>query len=150
MSMMRFMNGSRCFAMMVLVTLLAGCSSFDRDYRQAATSGSAQGIEGAWEGRWESQAGHGGGDLRAILTRTASDTCHARFRAQFWGIFEADEEVDLHLSGTSPVRASGEADLGWLKGGVYRYEATLAPGKFDATYESKHDHGVFNLARPQK
>jgi len=138
---------SRCFAALVLLAALAGCSSFDRDYRQAAKSGSAGGIEGAWEGRWESQAGHGGGALRAILTRTAPDTCHARFRAQFWGIFEADEEVDLHLTGMSPVQASGEADLGWLKGGNYRYEATITPAKFDATYESKQDHGAFNLAR---
>ena len=133
----------------VLLLGLSGCSSFDRDYRQATTSGAAGGIEGAWQGRGESQAGHGGGGLRAILTRTAPDVCHARFRAQFWGIFEVDEEVDLHTSGTSPVRAGGEADLGWLKGGVYRYDATIAPAKFDATYQSKDDHGTFTLARPQ-
>ena len=138
---------SRCIAALVLLVAVAGCSSFDRDYRQPVTSASARGIDGSWEGRWQSQAGHGGGGLRAILTRTAPDACHARFRAQFWGIFEADEEVDLHLSGASPIHASGEADLGWLKGGVYRYEATITPVKFDASYESKHDHGVFNLER---
>src|SRR5205823_4942689 len=94
----------------VLFLGLSGCSSFDRDYRQAMTGAAADGIEGAWQGRWESQGGHGGGGLRAVLTRTAPDVCHARFRARFWGIFEADEDVDLHTSGTSPVRASGEAD----------------------------------------
>jgi hypothetical protein len=143
------MRSSQWVAAVVLLLGLSGCSSFDRDYRQAMSvgGGAGGGIEGAWTGRWESQAGHGGGGLRAILTRTAPDVCHARFRAQFWGIFEADEEVDLHTSGTSPVRASGEADLGWFKGGVYRYEATITPAKFDATYESKDDHGTFSLAR---
>src|SRR5437879_5198557 len=104
-----------------LMVALAGCSTFDRDYRQAtAAQVSAEGIQGPWDGRWRSEDGHGGGALRAILARTAPDTYRARFRAQYWGIFAADEEVDLHVTSTSPTRASGEADLGFFKGGVYQ------------------------------
>ena len=133
-----------------LLFALAGCSTFDRDYRQAvAAETSGRGVEGPWDGHWKSEGGHGGDRLRALLTRTAPDTIHARFRAQYWGIFAGDEDVDLHVTSTSPTRAAGEADLGFFKGGVYQYDATITPSTFDATYKSKYDHGQFNLARPK-
>ena len=134
--------------------VLAGCSSFDAKYAEVAARGAApaDGIEGAWDGRWQSQAGHGGDRLRAIVTKTGPDTYHAWFRARFWGVFEASQEVDLQarpagLPGT--VQAAGEADLGWLAGGVYRYEAAVSAEKFYSTYSSKYDHGEFDLGRPK-
>jgi hypothetical protein len=145
------MNLTRFLAAATLLLALTGCSTFDRDYKQALASGvPANSIEGPWEGRWTSQGGHGGDRLRAIVTRTAPDTYHARFRAQYWGILSGDEDVDLHVTSAAPVRANGEADLGFWKGGVYRYDATITPGNFDATYKSKDDHGEFNLTRPPR
>jgi hypothetical protein len=141
------------FAMMLCAAafLFTGCSSFNRDYESAVAAGwPADSIEGPWHGRWQSHAGHGGDRLRAVVTRSPSspDTYHARFRAKFWLIFHSNQDVDLKVTSTNPTQASGEKDLGWLYGGVYQYDAALTPTQFDATYRSKHDHGVFSLTRP--
>lgn len=136
----------------VLVALaLTGCSSgFESEYKQSlANVQHYDTVEGPWEGRWQSQAGHGGDKLRAILTKNGPDTYIAKFHAGYWGLFEADQETLLRVSGTNPVHATGESDLGYLKGGTYRYEATITTEKFDATYKSTEDHGVFEMARPK-
>ncbi|HYE21574.1 MAG TPA: hypothetical protein VEA69_24225 [Tepidisphaeraceae bacterium] len=130
-----------------------GCSGFDAAYEKALAQGAPAGsIEGAWDGTWTSHGGHGGGRLRAVITRAGPDTYRAWFRAGFWKILEASQEVNLKVSSapasSGEVRAAGEEDLGWLYGGVYKYEATATPGKFDATYTSKYDRGVFEMARP--
>lgn len=135
----------------VLVALaMVGCSSgFDSEYKQSLANVHYDTIEGPWEGHWQSQGGHGGDKLRAILTKNGPDTYIAKFHAGYWGIFEADQETLLRVTGTNPVHATGESDLGYLKGGTYRYEATITPEKFDATYKSSEDHGTFELARPK-
>jgi hypothetical protein len=130
-----------------------GCSGFNAAYETALAQGAAPAgsIEGAWDGTWTSQAGHGGGRLRAVITRAGPDTYHAWFRAGFWNVMEASQEVDLKVVGGaagSEITAAGEEDLGWLYGGVYRYEATVTPVKFGATYSSKYDRGVFEMVRP--
>jgi hypothetical protein len=143
------MNSSR-LATLTLLFALTGCSSYNSEFKQLAVAPTPPDtIEGAWEGQWQSNAGHGGDRLRAILTKNGPDTYFARFRAKYWGLFEADQETLLRVTGTNPVRATGESDLGYLKGGTYRYEATITPEKFDATYKSTEDHGVFVMERPK-
>jgi hypothetical protein len=133
----------------LLLVGLAGCSSFNSEYKSAVTGGVApDSVEGPWLGRWQSNAGHGGGELRALLTRTSPNTYTARFRATYWGIFQADEDTLLRVTSTSPIKAAGESDLGALKGGMYKYDVTLTPTNFDATYQSEDDRGDFHLTRP--
>lgn len=139
------------FALVVL-GMVSGCASFDSLYDKAIAQGAppAGSVEGAWDGTWQSQAGHGNDRLRAIVTKTGADTYHVWFRAHFWGIFQASQEVDLKASsaaGAAEIKGAGEQDLGWLYGGVYQYEATISPVKMDATYKSKFDHGEFHLGR---
>ena len=96
------MTAMKWLAIECLVWVLAGCSTFDVRYEAAlANRADASGVEGAWEGRWQSQAGHGGDRLRAVVIRTSPGIMHALFRAHFWGIFDVDEEVDLKVTGTS-------------------------------------------------
>jgi hypothetical protein len=142
------MNALKLLVAGLLLVLLAGCTTFDARYEAALVNRAQAGVEGAWAGRWQSETGHGGDRLRAVVTQREPQKLHVIFRAHFWGIFDIDEVVDLNVTSTNPVRASGEANLGYLKGGVYSYEATITPVKFDATYKSKYDHGVFNLSRP--
>jgi hypothetical protein len=139
----------RSVVIVSLAALLAACSEFDREYKAAVQKGApADSIEGPWDGQWQSHAGHGGGRLWAVITRTGANTYFARFKAKYWGFMEAENDVNLRVSSTQPVRAAGNEDLGYLKGGVYHYDATLTPTEFDANYSSEHDHGVFTLRRP--
>src|SRR4051812_5885907 len=96
-----------------LALALTGCSDFNREYKQTLASTPPDSIEGAWEGRWQSQGGHGGDKLRAVLTKNGPDSYVAKFRANYWGIFEADQETLLRVKSptTMPVKASGESDL---------------------------------------
>lgn len=91
----------------------------------------------------------------------------ARYRAEYGGCFSFEYTVPMALEreradiGTDAAgggaagdatgalcRFSGSADLGWMAGGLYRYEG-IADGKtFTATYSSASDHGVFRLLRP--
>jgi len=149
---MHTMNATKRLLPLLILLPLTGCSTFDRDYQKALKNPPPAGIEGPWDGRWQSQNGHGDGALRALVTRTAPDTYHARFRATYKGVLSADEDVDLHVTSTptaTPIRAAGSADLGSLKGGVYQYDATITPTTLDATYRSDSDHGTFNLTRPK-
>lgn len=135
---------------LLLFLALAGCSSFERDYRAALEMPIPQdSIEGPWDGTWASHAGHGGNRLRALVTRTAPDSYQARFRATFWMIFESEQQVDLKITSAAPLKAAGQQDLGALAGGIYEYEATLTPNTFNATYKSQYDHGLFDLKRPK-
>ena len=43
---------------------------------------------------------------------------------------------------------SGEADLGYLAGGVYHYDGHADGTNFFSNYSSKYDHGTFQMTRP--
>ena len=142
-----------CWRWLLLISLAVGgsaCSRFDRDWKLAmAMPGPSEGLEGPWEGRWKSDAGHGSGKLRCILSRLSEDEYLARFRATFWGILKAGYEVKLKARPRDGgVEIQGEKDLGSLAGGVYRYEGTVSPTNFSATYSSKNDNGTFEMRRP--
>ena len=145
------MNALNRFVLMALTwALVTGCSEFDKAYKDAVHKGApTDSIEGAWDGQWTSHADHGGGRLWAVVTRTGDNTYFAQFKAKYWGMMEFESDVNLRVtSATQPVRAVGNTDLGYLKGGVYQYDAVLTPTEFDANYSSEHDHGVFRLRRP--
>ena len=52
---------------------------------------------------------------------------------------------------TEPTEAGckfrGEANLGALAGGVYRYEGQADATNFFSTYSCKYDHGTFQMRR---
>jgi hypothetical protein len=37
-----------------------------------------------------------------------------------------------------------------MAGGVYTYEGSASATNFTSTYNSKYDHGVFQMRRPEK
>ena len=75
---------------------------------------------------------------------------HARFKATYWKIFRIGYRVEMsvepHPDGV--FKLSGENDLGWWGGGVYRYEGDVTATNFLSTYRSKYDHGTFQMKRP--
>ena len=131
--------------------VLSGCSSFNRDWRQAATQPPvARSVEGRWEGRWVSEVNGHHGRLRCLLTRESDERCQARFRATYSGVFRFSYSVPLSLQAHDRGwEINGEADLGKLAGGSYYYEGRIALTNFTATYRSKYDHGRFELHRPE-
>ncbi len=90
------------------------------------------------------------GRLRAILSPTGAQSYRARFHARYAGILSFGYTVELTATNDSTGRAHfrGSADLGKLAGGVYTYAGRADARRFEATYQSRADHGRFELRRP--
>ena len=133
------------------LALLSGCSSFDDDWK--AAQGFAVGIEGRWEGTWESDAnGHQGG-LRCLVTRRSDESYDARYHATYSGwcgtlSFEYTVPITVR-AGAEGWQMQGKADLGWLAGGLYEYDGLATVSRFFCNYDASQDHGVFTLERPR-
>lgn len=135
---------------LTVVALLCGCAAFNREWKQLATRPAPQdSIEGAWVGRWTSDATGHSGRLRCWIVRSDETRYAARFRAQYAGLFRftytVQLEVQPHFGGWE---FSGQEDLGALAGGVYYYEGHATPTNLFSIYRSRRDHGIFELRRP--
>lgn len=133
----------------VPLLLNMGCRSFERDFAAAKATSDDDPVSGAWQGRWISDRNGHRGTLKAVLHPDGADQYRARFKATFWKIFSASYDVQLSVVQTTATktRLNGSTDLGWLAGGDYEYDATVAGDAFDATYKSKADHGHFEMKR---
>jgi len=133
-----------------LALFQTGCSTFNRDWNQARKH-PAQGIEGAWDGQWISDVNGHNGRLRCLIERPDGQGYVARYRANYWGILRFGYSVPLEVQPQSTNGSwsfQGEANLGKLAGGVYRYEGSASTNQFQSSYHSKYDHGQFQLHRP--
>lgn len=142
-------QSGRIVATLALALLVCGCSSFNREWRQAGRKPVAlDSLEGRWEGRWLSGAnGHNGG-LRCLISRQTNDTYAAQFRASYMWVLRFSYTVPLTVeSQEGGWRFQGEADLGAAAGGVYHYAGTATRTNFHSTYRSPADHGIFEMNR---
>ena len=148
------------FAVLLFLALVVtpACSSFESDYAQRA--GKLQAfptpVEGAWEGRWQSEKGHGGGELRAIITPVKQATVSAakeyvgRFKAK-WGFFSSEysasvtSETDITRMSTAKILV--EANLGWLAGGKFSMDGQSTGNSINAKYQSSNDAGTIELKK---
>jgi hypothetical protein len=148
--------GMKCgwwWVLAVCCVAVCGCSSFNREYRQALTQPvPREAISGPWQGRWLSHYNGHNDELRALVTRIDASHYDVKFRAKYKkGItFHFGYTVRLEtLPATNGVVVfRGAENLGALAGGVYRYEGHATPTNFFSTYRSKHDHGIFEMQRP--
>jgi hypothetical protein len=168
---MSCMSHNRCrrlVALLLLACLLlpaAGGCAFDRDWRRlkraqfaAANSEAppatqpADALAGRWEGKWVSEKNGHKGKLRAIIRPVDDTTYRVEYDATFLGVLRFDHGMNLAAArqpdGT--VSFEGQEDLGSLAGGVYRYKGSADGRAFTSTYESKYDHGTFEMTRPTK
>jgi hypothetical protein len=133
------------------LALLCGCSTFNKEWKAATQNPPGKGIDGAWAGEWRSQKNNHNGSLRCVVSQTSPDTYRAHFRAKFFKIFRYTYVATLHGSESNGVvNLAGEADLGKMAGGVYKYKGTATSEEFRSTYESKYDHGHYEMKRPAK
>ncbi|MBA4147552.1 MAG: hypothetical protein H0X66_05510 [Verrucomicrobia bacterium] len=132
----------------LLLPFVTGCSSFHRDWRKAAKTEPVE-IEGRWEGTWTSDASGHTDKVRCLLTPISENTYEARFHAKYRKILSFGYTATFTGQHTNDVfYFSGDADLGRLAGGIYTYEGRVSPRNFFSTYNSKYDHGTFEMGRP--
>src|ERR1043166_2612283 len=140
------------FIALALGLAAAGCSSFERAWRQAeVTDGGTNTIVGRWSGSWNSEVTHHHDQLRCVITPQTNNILSARFHAKYKKLFR------FSFSYTVPLAVQlkegifyfeGEADLGWYAGGMYRYQGSASRTNFFSTYQCKYDHGTFQMTRP--
>jgi hypothetical protein len=144
----------RCFLLtgICLLFLNAGCSSFNREWREAAQTPHPQNaITGRWEGRWKSDANGHQDVIRCLITQVDTNHYDAKFRAAYkkWITVHFGYTVRLETkTATNGVTFRGSEDLGALAGGVYTYEGRVDATNFFSTYKSKYDWGTFEMKRP--
>lgn len=135
----------------VVAITSCGCSTFNYEWRRELSRGtSTNDITGAWDGSWTSQKTGHDGALRCLITRTTNGTVNARFYATYKRFLHFGYTVPLQVRRTdNGVAFMGHADLGKLAGGMYRYTGYATPTNFFSTYESRYDHGTFQMERPK-
>ena len=130
--------------------LLAGCSTFNHEWNRAANQPiAANDLQGRWQGVWVSDVNHHTDSLRCIITRKDDGAYRARFRAKYHQVFTFGYTVPLKVEpATNGFTFSGQANLGWLAGGLYHYEGHADATNYFSTYSCKYDHGTFQMTRP--
>ena len=142
-------------AMLWCLLLLAtvGCSSFDSTWDEhQGTEVQSDLLVGCWEGTWTSAVNQHTGSLRAVVKPLEENRYdiwyYSTYKLGFLPLkFEYSMPVDATLDGDG-LRFTGEADLGWLAGGVFHYDGECRDGRFTCDYRSESDHGVFEMTRP--
>lgn len=131
--------------LLALLTLVTGCRSFERDWREAAAQSSV-GVNGRWIGTWQNTNNTHSGSLRAVLRETAPGEVKARFHAT-WGGLAGSFRTDLQ------GRWEGEA---WhftgrkrIAGFLITTEGTATAREMNVRYRSAPDTGTFTLHRPE-
>lgn len=129
------------------VSLLCGCSSFDREWARAAKLPPLESDPmGAWTGTWQNTNNTHGGALRAVLVRTSATNYTATFHAT-WG--KHSGTFSTRLVGPrkgNELEFSGSKRLLFVR---IRNVGTVNPTNFVSTYESRFDNGTFTLSRPR-
>jgi hypothetical protein len=144
------MNPRACLLALFATLITVGCSSFNRDWKKAAGQ-AIQGIEGRWIGRWHSDHNQHNGVLRCLISKKEGDLYEARFHAKYkLSILTISYPYDMVMtinSSGDTYNFKGEANLGRLAGGVYRYDGTGTTNNLAINYRSPKDHGTFRLQR---
>jgi hypothetical protein len=133
-----------------IVTLLCGCSGFNREWKAAGKSAMpTNSITGRWEGRWLSHENGHNGALRCLITKPSEGSYEAYFRATYLKVARFSYKVPLRVTSSNDMwHFTGEEDVGMMAGGLYRYVGFASGTNFNSTYHSKHDQGVFQMTRP--
>ena len=132
----------------LLVTSTSGCSTFGRDWNKAASTSTSEPLAGRWSGEWLSEVNGHHGRLRAVAVPHGTNRFRIRFQATYagWLRFGYTMETTTGELSADKLPFSGEADLGiW---GAYRCDGQSTNDRFEARYESKYDHGRFDMRRP--
>jgi hypothetical protein len=141
------------FLPLFLAATLAGCSSFQKSWEQAATDIPSSGMSGRWAGRWQSGKNKHNGELRCIVRELTNGLYSAQFHARYKIVFNMTYGYTVLLE-VRPLddgfEFEGSARLNWLAGGTYQYKGHANRTNFYSTYSCKYDHGYFQMSRPTR
>lgn len=143
-------HGVGAMSCLLLALLLPGCSSFNRQWKQAAAQPApTSDIAGRWQGTWQSDASGHSDPLRCLITRNDQGEYQARFHAKYHKILTFGYTVKLDVTKVGDnFQFRGKANLHWWAGGTYDYEGKVTTTNFFSTYRCKYDHGTFLMTRP--
>ena len=127
-----------------LAAVTSNCSDFETAWQSARN----QGLEGHWIGEWHSDVNEHHGELRCVLQQIDENHFRAFANAKYAKFMRVCYTVELRFEQMAEcLHLEGEADLGELAGGVYRYDGVLTATEFNCRYECKYDRGAFSLRR---
>ncbi len=144
-------HARRCWKVLAFfaLTLIGGCSRFDKQWDLVAGVPVSDPIAGCWEGDWVSERNQHRGTLRCIATRVSDDTYLAWFDATYWTFCSGDYVALLKVTPAGDAwQFTAESDLGALAGGVYRQTGQVKDGTYTATYDADHNFGRIEMTRP--
>ena len=135
-----------------LAALVNNASDFKHRWsQQTPPPAAANGLQGRWEGEWISEANGHRGALRCLLVRGEAGDYKATFHAVYATILRVCYTVPLHGKWSGgKLELEGEADIGALAGGIYRYQGKAGEDEFVCTYSCKYDHGTFRMKPAQQ
>lgn len=138
-------------SILLLALLGSGCSPFHGAWRAAGKQATpADDVVGRWQGSWKSDPSGHTDKLRCLVTKLDDTRYQAWFHAKYHTIFSFAYKVELRVEKlTNEFQFNGSADLGTLAGGVYNYDGHANGTNFFSTYNSKYDHGTFQMTRPK-
>lgn len=138
-----------CLFLLATLLFAGGCSTFNHDWKKAGKQPQPPGMLGRWQGVWVSDVSHHTDELRCVVTQKDDGTYRARFHAKYHKVMTFGYTVPLKIEpAANGFQFSGEANLGWLAGGLYHYDGHADITNFFSTYSCKYDHGTFKMSRP--
>lgn len=134
-----------------LAALLSSCSiGFNREWKAALKKGPQPGVEGAWEGTWQSDVNGHHGQLRSVVDPAKNAEgdhtfhYHATWAGFLTGTFHADHRVKPEKD---HLQFQGQHTMPDWAGGLYTYKGTIKGDEFSASYDCALDNGTFQMTR---
>lgn len=133
------------------VAMTGTCSSFETDWKSTLRNPTpTNDISGPWIGTWQNTNNDHGNQLRAVIRRKSIHQWQVHFHAHYGRLLTFAYRIQLNGDERDgQVQFTGEENLGWWVGGLFRYVGEANPTNFFSTYENKYDSGTFTLHRPE-
>lgn len=114
-----------------------------------SSEASAADLSGRWRGRWVSATTGHQGPLSARFRQVSADEYRVVFHGRFWKVvpFRYALNMQVQSSNDQSITFAGQKSLGRLFGN-FEYQAQVTGSQFHATYQSRKDHGAFQMSRP--
>ncbi|HEY1081123.1 MAG TPA: hypothetical protein VGE29_02615 [Prosthecobacter sp.] len=142
---------ARLLLLLSTALLLSSCSlSFKREWNAALETGPGNGVEGAWEGTWTSEASGHHGRLRCVVGPSINNQgdhsfhYHATWGGILSGAYRTRHHVTRQKAGYT---FKGQHQMPGWAGGLYTYDGTVKSDEFKAAYECAKDYGRYEMKR---